>query len=229
MTWRYGQRPDRELRWYPRNAWQGWRPLGSPIAPEFDDPERYVDALCARIRRDGFVDTVDIWFPSSDDGWSSFCSRHGTYAFGEWREDRAQQEAAKRAAATRRAARVEREQLVWEAARRMRERAKQAEADREWNEAEDRRQRQAEIDRQREDERRRLDEVRREVPDREARAVGFARAYWSRIKPDYASQTFHLVSIHATGRVHGVTLHYGNQYWLPHSVVVLITTGREAA
>jgi hypothetical protein len=92
-----------------------------------------------RVRRDGRLDTDEVWLPDSEDGWQSFCSRHGTYGFDwdwyEWNDaDRARIQAANRAAAERQAERAKQAQEAWEAEQRRRQQAKQEAADREWQE-----------------------------------------------------------------------------------------------
>lgn len=90
-----------------------------------------------RVRRDGRLDIEEVWLPGSEDGWASFCRRHGDYGFGwDWQEwegrERARIIAAKRREAERLGEHVRRTQEAWEAGQRERQRVKQAAADREW-------------------------------------------------------------------------------------------------
>lgn len=103
------------------------RPVAIPVWT--DD---YAD-LPERIRRAGRFDTEDIWLAHSGDSWEAFCNRHGTYQFNmDFRELEQRDRATKARAESRYTARVRQQQELWEAARREREQAKQAEADREW-------------------------------------------------------------------------------------------------
>jgi hypothetical protein len=134
------QARPREARWYPRGAWLGWRPLSSPLAPEFDDPAE-VDAIVERVRRCGRVAAGDLVPAASGDSWRAFCSDHGTLEFFadvDWTASgvRLDKPPPVRPVSTR----AQREQEQWEAAQRERRRAKQAEADALWHAEEQRRQ-----------------------------------------------------------------------------------------
>ena len=90
-----------------------------------------------RVRRDGRLDTDDLWEPHSGDSYEAFCGRHGTWAFDlDWREINQREREAKQRAYGRNAERARQQQEAWEAERRRRQQAKQARADREWQEAE---------------------------------------------------------------------------------------------
>ena len=121
----------RELRppqWPRPTALHGWR-------------NDYID-IRERILRHGCLDvSEELFTANSDDGWSGFSGRHHSE---EWRLNWAQlnqRDQARRNAATQRARQrlstvASREQERWEAEQLQRQRAKQAEADREWREAE---------------------------------------------------------------------------------------------
>jgi hypothetical protein len=123
--------PQRELRWYPRGAWQGWRPLGTPLDADFDDPGE-VNAIIERVRRRGAVGAEDAIPPASGDSWRSFCHDHGTYGF-DWSP-----QPTKPTQPTK-PSRAQLEQERWEAAQRERRRTQQAEADAAWRAEEQRR------------------------------------------------------------------------------------------
>jgi hypothetical protein len=115
------------------------RPVPIPIWT--DD---YAD-IPERIRRTGRFDTEDIWLATSGDGWHAFCGRHGVQDFyHDFRQlaerartgvikakQRDQQDRWRRSAEQAR-----HQQEKWEAERRERELAKQAKADREWQDIE---------------------------------------------------------------------------------------------
>jgi hypothetical protein len=128
--------PERELRWYPRNAWRGWIPIPEPLSPEFDD-RADVDAIIARVHRCGRLDSGELYTPTSGDSWQAFCGQHGTYGFfDDWQPEYQRSNFAPlRPVSTR--AQVEQEK--WEAEALARRRAKQVEQDRLWAEEEQRR------------------------------------------------------------------------------------------
>jgi hypothetical protein len=130
-------RPERELRWYPRGAWLGWRPVGSPLAAEFDAPEE-VDAIIDRVRRCGSVIAGDIALSASGDSWDAFCHDHGTEAFfTQWKPVDSSGVPVRIVSAKPTRSQVEQEK--WEAEQRERRRIKQAEQDRLWAEEHQRR------------------------------------------------------------------------------------------
>ena len=164
------------------------RPVPIPIWT--DD---YAD-LPERIRRDGRLDTEEIWTSHSGDSFEAFCSRHGTYGFEwdwpEWTQRIRQgadqqsyrQHEADAAWRQRQAEQARQQQEQWEAERREREQAKQAKADREWQEIEE------------------------------------AKAYWSQRRPSYATEPYRAITVATTGKIDGVELQGGKSYWVPHSI-----------
>jgi hypothetical protein len=155
------------LRWYPRDAWLGWRPLGSPLATEFDDPAE-VDAIVERVRRCGRVEAGELRLPASGDSWPAFCREHGTYEFYEpWRPEHLRDTRPQPARPV--SMRAQREQEKWEAAQRERWRVKQAESDALWHAEEQRQQAAAAAAEQYDLERRARDQQLREA---EVRALG---------------------------------------------------------
>lgn len=97
-------------------------------------PGDYTD-IRERVRRDGRLDTDDLWEPHSGDSYEAFCGRHGTWAFGlDWQEMQARERGEH--LSRRDTGRARLAQESWEAAQRLRQQAKQAQADREWQEAE---------------------------------------------------------------------------------------------
>jgi hypothetical protein len=117
-----------ELRQYPRGAWLGFRPLGSPLEQEFDDPDE-VDAILARVRRCGTVVAGELVLPNSGDSWNWFCSTHGTYEFfTEYQPEHLRAAYGPRPVSMR----AQREQERWEAEQLARRQARQAEADALW-------------------------------------------------------------------------------------------------
>lgn len=132
-AWRYGARPDKELRWYPEGAWLGWRPLGSPVASEFETIDGFSLAeYLERVRHTGVVESDFLLPPKSGDSWGAFVSRHGDYNFYDGYVPEHLVQDAKR---DKLRARVTAEQEAWEEARRERMRLKQEASDAEWAEA----------------------------------------------------------------------------------------------
>jgi hypothetical protein len=129
-----------ELRQYPRGAWLGFRPLGSPLEQEFDDPDE-VDAIIERVRRCGTVVAGELVLPNSGDSWNGFCSFHGTYEFfTEWQPEYQRANFVPPRPVTMRA---QREQERWEAEQLARRQAQQAASDALWAAEEQRRERAA--------------------------------------------------------------------------------------
>jgi hypothetical protein len=194
-----------------------------------------------RIRRDGRLDTEEVWLPASDDGWESFCARHrGAEVTCTWEELRERD----KLAAERRDERDRAERERWRA----RARQRQAEADREWEAAKPQTARQVEAERalvaaqqvmveqtlaamraatQRRQEaqaaalalahQQRAQE--RRQSEREWQAKAGAQAYWSQRNPRYGGAVYHFFTVHQTVVIDGVELLAGHGYWLPEALV----------
>jgi len=113
------------------------RTLQPPIIPKpaaipiWDDD--YTD-IQSRILKYGYIDRDEVWLPNSDDGWSSFCSRHGHINFhlthNELRDKFNFQKRPEQSKAYQL-------QLQWEEHYRQRRQEQQAASDKEWKDIED--------------------------------------------------------------------------------------------
>ena len=178
-------------------------PRPVPIPRWIDD---YAD-IPERIARDGRLDLEEVWLPQSGDGWQSFCRRHGTYGFDfDWMEFARHERTIIANGKERLARQAAEQQEKWEAERRARQQAKQAEADREWAEAEAAKRKEREA---------------KQALERQT--IEAAKAGWSAINPDYANQAYHRININKSGELYGVWFEAGHTYLVPTAVMFAIT------
>ena len=184
--------------------WPAVVPLLTPWQGDYAD-------IRDRVRRDGRLDTIDdVYVPHSDDSLEAFQGRHGTYGWDDdWRELWERE----RAPSQRQAERVRQLQEDWEAERLRGQRAKQAEADRDW-EAEAAKRREKAEQQRREAERHRFQQSQEPVKA--------ARVFWAGIDPTYFTQTYYLITVGKTVMAYGVTFEAGRSYWVPTPVVYTI-------